>query len=45
MTYKSYLPPLCEQEEYLIGESLLSGSDLTDDGAGGFLDGGDEFEF
>lgn len=40
-----YTTPRCEYDVFVEAVALLSGSDLTDDGAGGFLDGGDEFEF
>lgn len=36
-----YQRPLCEAEEYISNQALLTGSDLTDEGAGDFLTPGD----
>lgn len=41
----SYAAPSCEYETMTVAWSLLDGSDLTDDGAGDFMTGGDEYEF
>ena len=39
-----YQAPRCEAEEYIINSgAILAGSDLTDDGAGDFLQPGDEY--
>ena len=40
-----YAPPACEFNNYLAANYILAGSDLTDDGAGGFLQPGDEYTF
>lgn len=38
-----YAPPLCEYDNYFEATALLTGSDLTDEGAGDFLLPGDDF--
>jgi hypothetical protein len=40
-----YAAPSCEYDKMAMATALLSGSDLTDDGAGDFLTDGGEFEF
>lgn len=40
-----YAPPVCEFNNYLAANYILAGSDLTDDGAGDFLQPGDEYTF
>lgn len=41
----NYAPPACEFNNYLAANYILAGSDLTDDGAGDFLQPGDEYTF
>jgi hypothetical protein len=38
-----YAPPRCEYDYYSAAAGILSGSELTDDGAGDFLIPGEEF--
>lgn len=40
-----YECPLCETEEHQVPVSILTGSELTDDGAGDFLVPGEEYTF
>lgn len=40
-----YLTPKCEYEVSIVVETLFTGSDLTDEGPGDILTGGDEYEF
>lgn len=43
MTHIPYAPPVCEYDTYSAAAGILTGSDLTDDGAGDFLLPGDEY--
>ena len=43
MTHLTYAPPACEYDIYSAAAGILTGSDLTDDGAGDFLLPGDEY--
>ena len=44
-THLPYAPPACEYNNYSAVAGILTGSELTDDGAGEFLIPGDEFNF
>ena len=46
MMRHKYIVPLCETESLISAVAgMLTGSELTDDGAGEFLIPGDEFNF
>ncbi|MBO4455999.1 MAG: hypothetical protein J5759_06100 [Bacteroidales bacterium] len=45
MNRRYYTPPRCEYGSSIVVEALLNGSDLTDGGAGDFIENGDEFVF
>ena len=40
----TYAPPKCEYDNYLTAGIILTGSELTDDGAGDFILPGEEFD-
>ncbi len=46
MTLHKYTAPHCETDsQWGLAAELLTGSDLTDEGAGSFFDDGGEFTF
>lgn len=45
MIHYKYSAPTCESDSQWEPSGLLANSDLTDSGAGEFLDGGNEFTF
>lgn len=45
MTHLPYAPPVCEYNNFSAAAGILTGSELTDDGAGEFLIPGDEYTF
>ena len=45
MKLLTYAAPVCEYDTLTVPGPLLTGSDLTDDGAGDFLVSGEEYEF
>ena len=45
MKLLTYAAPVCEYDTMTVPRPLLTGSDLTDEGAGDFLVSGEEYDF